>query len=136
MNFKLGKMFAVGVSSLALSSVTTAQIDEIIVTANKKEQTLQDIPMSVTVTSAEQIEQSAIVDLLDLQSAVPSLRMTQLQKTTETNFIIRGFGNGANNPGIELNTRVISTITKTSNDEIRFCCFLQLSHSERWNGGL
>ena len=101
MNFKLGKMFAVGMSSLALSSVTTAQIDEIIVTANKKEQTLQDIPMSVTVTSAEQIEQSAIVDLLDLQSAVPSLRMTQLQKTTETNFIIRGFGNGANNPGIE-----------------------------------
>ena len=56
MNFKLGKMFAVGMSSLALSSVTTAQIDEIIVTANKKEQTLQDIPMSVTVTSAEQIE--------------------------------------------------------------------------------
>ena len=101
MNFKLGKMFAVGMSSLALSSVTTAQIDEIIVTANKKEQTLQDIPMSVTVTSAEQIEQSAIVDLLDLQSAVPSLSMTQLQKTTETNFIIRGFGNGANNPGIE-----------------------------------
>ncbi|MEC7389757.1 MAG: TonB-dependent receptor plug domain-containing protein, partial [Pseudomonadota bacterium] len=101
MNFKLGKMFAVGVSTLVLSTVTTAQIDEIIVTANKKEQTLQDIPMSVTVTSAEQIEQSAIVDLLDLQSAVPSLRMTQLQKTTETNFIIRGFGNGANNPGIE-----------------------------------
>ena len=41
MNFKLGKMFAVGMSSLALSSVTTAQIDEIIVTANKKEQILQ-----------------------------------------------------------------------------------------------
>ena len=32
MNFKLGKMIAVGMSSLALSSITTAQIDEIIVT--------------------------------------------------------------------------------------------------------
>ena len=53
MNFKLGKMFAVGVSTLVLSTVTTAQIDEIIVTANKKEQTLQDIPMSVTVTSVQ-----------------------------------------------------------------------------------
>ena len=36
MNFKLGKMFAVGVSSLVFSTVTTAQIDEIIVTATRK----------------------------------------------------------------------------------------------------
>ena len=95
------KVIASCLSGLLLSGTAFSQIDEIIVTANKKEQTLQDIPMSVTVTSAEQIEQSAIVDLLDLQSAVPALRMTQLQKTTETNFVIRGFGNGANNPGIE-----------------------------------
>ena len=95
------KVIASCLSTFLLSGAAISQIDEIIVTANKKEQTLQDIPMSVTVTSAEQIEQSAIVDLLDLQSAVPALRMTQLQKTTETNFVIRGFGNGANNPGIE-----------------------------------
>ena len=95
------KVIAFCLSTFLLSGAAISQIDEIIVTANKKEQTLQDIPMSVTVTSAEQIEQSAIVDLLDLQSAVPALRMTQLQKTTETNFVIRGFGNGANNPGIE-----------------------------------
>ena len=94
------KVIASCLSGLLLSGTAFSQIDEIIVTANKKEQTLQDIPMSVTVTSAEQIEQSAIVDLLDLQSAVPALRMTQLQKTTETNFVIRGVGNGANNPGI------------------------------------
>jgi iron complex outermembrane receptor protein len=83
------------------SGVAAAQIDEIIVTANKREQTLQDIPVSVSVTSAQQIEQSAIVDLIDLQSAVPTLRVGQLQKTAQTNFVIRGFGNGANNPGIE-----------------------------------
>ena len=95
------KVVASCLSGLLLSGAALSQIDEIIVTANKKEQSLQDIPMSVTVTTGEQIDQSAIVDLLDLQSAVPALRMTQLQKTTETNFIIRGFGNGANNPGLE-----------------------------------
>ncbi len=95
------KVVASCLSGLLLSGAAISQIDEIIVTANKKEQSLQDIPMSVTVTTGEQIDQSAIVDLLDLQSAVPALRMTQLQKTTETNFIIRGFGNGANNPGLE-----------------------------------
>ena len=46
--------------ALLLSGVAQAQIDEIIVTANKREQTLQDIPVSVTVTTGEQIEQSAI----------------------------------------------------------------------------
>jgi iron complex outermembrane receptor protein len=90
-----------GATAAFLGTAAQAQIEEVIVTANKREQTLQDIPISVTVTSAEQIEQSAIVDLIDLQSAVPTLRVTQLQKTSQTNFIIRGYGNGANNPGIE-----------------------------------
>ena len=38
---------------------------------------------------------------IDLQTAVPSLRVSQLQSSANTNFIIRGFGNGANNAGIE-----------------------------------
>ena len=71
------------------------------VTATKREQTLQDIPVAVTVTQAEVIAQAQIQDILDLQSIVPSLRVTQLQTSTQTNFLIRGFGNGANNPGIE-----------------------------------
>ena len=92
--------------SLALSAFLTAgsaqaEIEEITVTANKREQSLQDVPMTVSVTSAETIKQSSIVDLIDLQTAVPSLRVNQLQSSAQTNFVIRGFGNGANNPGIE-----------------------------------
>ena len=75
--------------------------DEIIVTATKRQTTLQDTPVAVTVTDFETIERAEIQDLLDLQSVVPSLRVSQLQASTQTNFIIRGFGNGANNPGIE-----------------------------------
>jgi iron complex outermembrane receptor protein len=78
-----------------------AQIDEIIVTANKREQTLQEVPISVSVTSGETIQRASIVDLIDLQTSVPSLRVNQLQSSAQTNFIIRGYGNGANNPGIE-----------------------------------
>ncbi|ALJ13988.1 TonB-dependent receptor [Sphingopyxis macrogoltabida] len=75
--------------------------NEIIVTASKRSQTLQDTPIAVSVTSAADIENAAIRDLIDLQSAVPSLRVSQLQSSANTNFIIRGFGNGANNAGIE-----------------------------------
>ena len=84
-----------------LSGAAQAQIDEIVVTANKREQTLQEVPLSVSVTSGETIQQSSIVDLIDLQTVVPALRVNQLQSSAQTNFVIRGFGNGANNPGIE-----------------------------------
>jgi outer membrane receptor protein involved in Fe transport len=88
-------------ASAAASAASSDGLDEIVVTATKREQTLQDVPVAVTVTSAQTIRQTAIRDVLDLQSVVPSLRVSQLQTSTQTNFIIRGFGNGANNPGIE-----------------------------------
>lgn len=73
----------------------------IIVTASKREQTLQETPISVSVTSGEVLEQAQIRDVLDLQTVVPSLRVSQLQSASATTFIIRGFGNGDNNFGIE-----------------------------------
>jgi len=79
----------------------SGQLEEVVVTATKREQTLQDVPVAVTVTTADTIEKAAIRDIADLSSVVPSLRIGQLQTSTNTNFIIRGFGNGANNPGIE-----------------------------------
>lgn len=76
-------------------------IEEIVVTSTKREQTLQEVPLAVSVVNARTIEQAQINDMIDLQGMVPSLRVTQLQTSGNTNFIIRGFGNGANNPGIE-----------------------------------
>ena len=73
----------------------------IIVTATKREQTLQETPISVSVTSGETLEQAQIRDVLDLQTVAPSLRVSQLQNSSSSTFIIRGFGNGDNNFGIE-----------------------------------
>ena len=75
--------------------------NEIIVTASKRAQTLQDTPIAVSVTTAAVIERAQVRDLNDLQTLVPSLRVSTLQSSASTNFIIRGFGNGANNVGIE-----------------------------------
>lgn len=73
----------------------------IVVTATKRETTLQETPVAVSVTDAETLQREQIRDLKDLQTIVPSLRVNQLQSSANTNFIIRGFGNGANNLGIE-----------------------------------
>jgi iron complex outermembrane recepter protein len=106
----------ISIASLGMGSVAYAQDDTtaedsaeeeafeedaIIVTATKREQTLQDVPVAVSVTSADQIERAQVRDLKDLQTLVPSLRVSQLQSSASTDFIIRGFGNGSNNVGIE-----------------------------------
>lgn len=100
-----------GVTALtALSMPAIAQEQEeeqsrtlqtVTITATKREQTLQDVPIAVSVIDDSTIERAVIVDLNDLQSIVPSLRVGQLQSSANTNFVIRGFGNGANNAGIE-----------------------------------
>ncbi len=76
-------------------------IEEIVVTSTKQARTLQEVPLAVTVVGAEELKQSQILDVKDLQFLVPSLRVGQLQSSGNTNFFIRGFGNGANNAGIE-----------------------------------
>jgi len=94
---------AVAATLLSAGAVAqeSAELEEIIVTATKREQTLQDVPVAVSVTPVETINRASIKDITDLASIIPSLRVTTLQTSTQTNFVIRGFGNGANNPGIE-----------------------------------
>ena len=91
-------------SGLFLSLSTPAiaqQLEEIVVTAAKRAQTLQEVPIAVSVTSGETIEKAEIQDIMDLQTVVPSLRAETRQSSRAANFLIRGFGGGVNNPGIE-----------------------------------
>ena len=84
-----------------LQAQTSSIIEEIVVTSTKKNTSLQDTPISVSVLQMEDIETLAISDILDLQSSVPSLQINQTQFAAQNTFLIRGFGNGANNPGVE-----------------------------------
>ncbi len=109
---KAALSLSVGLTALAAGNGLTAMAQDdaeegarrlttVTITATKREQTLQDVPVAVSVVDDATIEKAEIQDLNDLQSVVPSLRVGQLQSSANTNFIIRGFGNGANNVGIE-----------------------------------
>ncbi len=110
--FKTVMLSTISIAAVSFGTVAHAQTaepaaeeaadeDEIVVTATKREQTLQEVPVAVTVTSAADIQKAQVRDLSDLQTLAPTLRVTQLQSSANTNFVIRGFGNGANNAGIE-----------------------------------
>ena len=85
--------------SLALATATTLApfvaplhvhaIEEVIVTAKRREQSLQDVATSISAFSAEAIETQQIEDMADLQFSVPNLLADGLRLS------IRGVGNNA-----------------------------------------
>ena len=90
---------------MSLCPVAQAQgqgiIEEIIVTAQKREQNIQDIPVAVTALSGEQLVEHGITDMFDLQQNAPALRVGQSQTATTANFNIRGIGTSSQNFGLE-----------------------------------
>jgi len=84
-----------------INSQSSNAVEEVIVTATKVEKTLQEVPVSVSVVTADTVEKANILDIFDLKAVVPSLDTRQYQSSVNSTFFIRGFGNGANNPGIE-----------------------------------
>jgi len=71
----------------------------IIVTATRREQTLQEVPISVAVVSGDQIEKQGILLFDDVQDNVPNLQIDR----TNGNFAItmRGLGAGTGNLSFE-----------------------------------
>ncbi|MEL6485744.1 MAG: TonB-dependent receptor [Pseudomonadota bacterium] len=78
-----------------------SRVPTIVVTATKRELTLQETPVAVSVVGADEIEKAEIQDLIDLQALVPSLTIRQNTNSGNTTFFIRGFGNGSNAIGLE-----------------------------------
>jgi iron complex outermembrane receptor protein len=67
--------------------------EEIVVTARKREENLQEVPIAVTAVSGDRLEETAAADISELQTQVPNLTVYQgrNQSTTLTAFI-RGIG--------------------------------------------
>jgi len=94
-------LIATSVVLPVLAQEDVAIFEEVVVFATKRAQTLQEVPIAVSVVSAEVMNEAQVLDMKDLQFLVPSLRVSQLQTSANLTFLIRGFGNGANNAGVE-----------------------------------
>jgi iron complex outermembrane receptor protein len=89
------------VSAIVLcSSYTMAAtvLEEVIVTATIRAESLQDVPVSVNAISGDKMMEAGISKVEDLQAYVPNLTMTETG--IGTNIYIRGIGSGIN-PGFE-----------------------------------
>ncbi|RYY74352.1 MAG: TonB-dependent receptor [Gammaproteobacteria bacterium] len=69
-------------------------LDEIIVTAQKRVQKLEDVPISLTAINGEKLEDAGIVSISGIADYTPSFNMTQTG--IGTNIAIRGISSGVN----------------------------------------
>ena len=82
-------------------------VDQIIVTAQKREQRLQDVPIVVTVVGEQLIEDAGVRDIKDLTVLTPGLLVTSTSNETVTTARVRGVGTVGDNPGLESSVGVV-----------------------------
>ena len=86
-----------------LSSAVAAapMLEEVVVTAQKRSQSMQDVPVAVTAVGAQELQDAGINDMTDLSMQVPSLVVSTNTSPFNTSYRIRGIGNEGNIPTFE-----------------------------------
>lgn len=86
-------LIALGVST-ALAQEPPRALEEIIVTAQYREQGLQDVPVSISAVTGDTLTKTALQKAEDIQFLVPNFNLTETG--IGTNAFIRGVGSGIN----------------------------------------
>lgn len=67
-------------------------IEEVVVTAQKREQSLQDVPIAVTALSGDFLQQTGSVNLSDVANVTPGLNISNTQSEGGGGITMRGIG--------------------------------------------
>ncbi len=101
-------LVGLGASSAAQAQTSDAQtVDSIIVTAQKREQNLQDVPVVVTAVGAKLLQDTGVKDIKDLTILTPGLTVTSTSSEASTTARVRGVGTVGDNPGLESSVGVV-----------------------------
>lgn len=110
-----GTASAVVLAGLGAASAAQAQqaasdvqtVDSIVVTAQKREQNLQDVPVVVTAVGAKLLQDTGVKDIKDLTILTPGLTVTSTSSEASTTARVRGVGTVGDNPGLESSVGVV-----------------------------
>lgn len=84
------------------AAADTSELDEVVVTAERREINLQEVPASATVLSTEDLAAAGVDNIIDIQTVAPSVAINTYNRSTFIN--IRGVGIAqsapTSNPGV------------------------------------
>ena len=82
---------AVGPVLAQTAGESSTSLEEVIVTARRSEERLQDVPISITVFTQEQLSRNNVTNAVDLANITPSLSVNNNFGNENASFAIRGF---------------------------------------------
>ncbi len=95
-------------------------LSAITVTAQKREEALQDVPIVVNVLDEQLLRDTGVRDIKDMQVLVPGLTVTSTQSAAQTTARIRGIGTVGDNAGLESSVGVVIDGVYRSRNSVGF----------------
>lgn len=93
---------AVPASAQDAAGARAAQVDDVVVTATRRAQRLQDVPVSVTAVSGETLEKSNFREVSDLQYLAPNVTFSSTNPVSNGGgYQVRGVGTQTYDGGVE-----------------------------------
>ncbi|KAB8180490.1 TonB-dependent receptor plug domain-containing protein [Lysobacter maris] len=85
----------------------TTTLSGLVVTAQKREEILQDVPIAITALPEQLLQDTGVRDIKDVQLLVPGLTVSSTQSEVQTVARIRGIGTVGDNAGLESSVGVV-----------------------------
>ena len=85
----------------------SAELEEIVVTARAVEESIRDIPVSITALSEERLDHFALETFDDLEALTPQLRIARTNNGAGASISLRGIGSPSTSIGVEQSVSVI-----------------------------
>jgi outer membrane receptor protein involved in Fe transport len=94
-------------SRAADETASVTELPEVVVTAQKREQNLQEVPIAVIALSAQQLQDAGVIDLKNMTALTPGVTVTSTTAENSTTARIRGIGTVGDNVGLESSVGVV-----------------------------
>ena len=85
-------------AQVAAQAGASPLLEEIVVTARRREESLLGLPLSIAAMTAEQMEVQGILSIDDMSDYVPNLTLTSSNRANQNRVVIRGIGGGHPDP--------------------------------------
>ena len=109
-------------------------LEEIVVTARKRAESLINVPVAVTAVSGQEIQRTGVADLTRIAQLVPQVILAQADSGTGASFSIRGLGTSFLDPGLDQSVLVVLDGAPISRGQIVLMGMFDLAQVEVLKG--
>lgn len=94
-------LLAIAAPAFAQTQSNSISLEEVVVTAQKRQENVQNVPLAVSVVTARQLESAGIKEFTDVSRVAPSLTIRQADQPINASVALRGIGTFAYGIGVE-----------------------------------